>query len=162
MDELGTIFRAVCLGACVCGLGIGALVAVFLGFTGGGIITAIKDILGVGQRDEDELIDEAVSSIAQNRAALRNKRDKIIGDGGIPDFDAAVAKYAGNPNSKNSTTLDDSFSAQGLDFGEPGASGLGSGERLDRTQPDRGLRGKRFNRDDDYEIYDDGDDGFFG
>lgn len=143
----------------MCGLGIGVLVAAFLGFTGGGIITAIKDIIGVGQRDEDKLIDEAVSSIQQHRNKLRSKREKIVGDGGIPDFDAAVAKYA---DDSDDTTLDDSFSAQGLDFGKPGAKGLGSGKRLDRSKRDDSLRGKRFNRDDEYEIYDDSDDGFFG
>lgn len=151
MEQLGTILRALCLGLCVCGLGIGVLVAVFLGFTGGGIITAIKDILGIGQRDEDQVIDEAMSSIQQHRSALKNKRDKIVGPGGVPDFDAAVAKYAQNPDSAHN----DSFSAQSLD--PPGSSlrRSGSGNRFDN--PDDGLRGKHSSRDDEYEIYDDGD-----
>jgi len=160
MEELGTVLRAVCLGVCICGIGIAGVVAVFLGFTGGGIITAIKDILGVGQRDEDELIDEAVSSIHQKRNMLRNKSTAIKGDGGIPDFDAAVAKYSGDSNMP-STTSDDSFSAQSLDFGKPGVGGLGSGKRFDTNKGSGGLRGKRSSRNDDYEIYDDGEDGFF-
>lgn len=156
MEQLGTVIRALCLGLCVCGLGIGVLVAAFLGFTGGGIITAIKEILGVAQRDEDELIDEAVSSIHQHRNALRNKRAKIVGDGGIPDFDAAVAKYGGDPDSSTTDS-----STENIDFGKPGARGLGSGKRLGGDSRSGGIRGKRFNRDDDYEIYDDSEDGFF-
>lgn len=152
MEQIGTILRAVCLGLCVCGLGIGVIVAAFLGFTGGGIITAIKDILGVGGRDEDELIDEAVSSIQQNRTALQQKRQQIVGDSGIPDFDAAVAKYSQSSDSPS----DDSFSSQSSDTG---FGRLGSGRRFDNKEG--GLRGKRSRRDDDYEIYDDGDDGFF-
>lgn len=155
MEQLGPILQAVCLGLCVCGLGIGGLAAVFLGFAGGGIITAIKDILGVGGRDEDELIDEAVSSIQQNRAALQNKRANIRGDGGIPDFDAAVAKYSGDSNNPSG----DSFSSQSADEPNPGIGGLGSGRRFDNRSG--GLRGKRKSRNDDYEIYDDGEDGFF-
>lgn len=150
MEELGIILRTVCLGLCVCGLGIGGLVAVFLGFTGGGIISAIKDMLGIGQRDEDDVIDEAVSSIQQKRNALRSKRSNATGQGGIPDFDAAVAKFGQKPNAAN----DDSFSNKP----NSGIRGLGSGNRFDK--PSDGIRGKRSSRDDEYEIHDDGD--FFG
>ena len=155
MDQLGTILQTVCLGLCVCGLGIGGLVAVFLGFTGGGIITAVKDILGIGGRDEDDVIDEAMSSIHKNRQSLKTKRNSIQGDGGIPDFDAAVAKFSKSSDS----TDDDSFSSQSADNPSSGIRGLGSGNRFD--SPSGGLRGKRSRKDDDNdEIYDDGD--FFG
>jgi len=160
MEQVGTILQTVCLGLCICGLGIGGLVAVFLGFTGGGIITAVKDILGIGERDEDDVIDEAVSSIHRNRQALNEKRKNIEGDRGIPDFDAAVAKYAQSSDNKN----DDSFSAQRSD-GSPsgGIQGLGSGKRFDSpSTKSGGLRGKRKSRDreNEYEIDDDAD--FFG
>jgi hypothetical protein len=158
MEQLGTILRTVCLGLCVCGLGIGGLVAVFLGFTGGGIIASIKDILGIGERDEDDVIDEAMSSIHKNRQALKTKRTSIQGDGGIPDFDAAVAKF-----SKSSDSTDgDSFSSQSANNPSGGIRGLGGGNRFDTPSTGDGIRGKRSSRKnrDDYEIYDDGD--FFG
>ena len=155
MEQLGTILRTVCLGLCVCGLGIGGLVAVFLGFTGGSIITAVKDILGVGQRDEDDVIDEAMTSIQRNRQALKTKRNNIVGDGGIPDFDAAVAKFAQSSDSPTN----DSFSSQSAD--QPSIGGLGSGNRFDKQSRGSGLRGKRSSRiDNEYEIDDDED--FFG
>ena len=154
MEQLGIILRTVCLGLCVCGLGIGGLAVVFLGFTGGGIITAIKDILGIGQRDEDEVIDEAMSSIQQKRSSLKNKRGQATDKGGIPDFDAAVAKFSQDSNNPTN----DSFSTQSTDQQSPDLRGLGSGKRFD--SPSGGIRGKRSKRNDDYEIYDDGD--FFG
>ena len=155
MEEVGTILRTVCLGLCACGLGIGGLVAVFLGFTGGGIITVIKDILGVGQRDEDDVIDEAMSSIQRNRQVLKTKRNSIVGDGGIPDFDAAVAKYSQSSN----TSDDNSFSSQSAD--KPSIGGLGSANRFN-NRSSGGLRGKRpSGRESEYEIDEDEED-FFG
>jgi hypothetical protein len=154
MEQVGIILRTVCLGLCVCGLGIGGLVAVFLGFTGGGIISAIKDILGIGGRDEDDVIEEAESSIRGKRRESKAKRNKSARDGGIPDFDAAVAKFGQSPNTAN----DDSFSAQSADKPSSGIRGLGSGNRFDT--PDGSLRGKRSSRNNEYEIDDDED--FFG
>ncbi len=155
MEQLGTIIRAVCMGVCACGIGIGVLGAIVLGIAGGGLISTIKEMLGIGERDEDELIDDTLNSIHQKRSSLQNRRSNIGGNDGIPDFDAAVAKYAGNNNPSDSG---DNFSSQSLD--EPNrpsslgglsnqSGGLGSGS----------LR-RRNKRNDDYEIYDDGD--FFG
>jgi len=155
MEELGTIIRTVCLGLCICGLGIVGLVAVFLGFTGGSIISTVKDILGIGQRDEDDVIDEAMSSIQRNRQALKMKRKNIVGDGGVPDFDAAVAKYSQTSNN----SIDDSFSAQSTD--KPSIGGLGSGNRFNNRTG--GIRGKRrSNTENEYEIDDDEEDFFEG
>ncbi len=152
MEELGTIFRAICLGLCVCGLGLGAIVAVVLGVVGGGLITTIKDILGIGQRDEDELLDEVASSISEKRNALQQRRSRIVGDDGIPDFDAAVAKYAND--SDNST---EGFSSQSTGKKPRGIPRAGNGQRFSDSS---GSLRKRSDRNDDYEIYDDGD--FFG
>jgi|GEM_PF-2033559 len=157
MEQLGVVLRAICLGLCVCGLGIGVLVAIVLGIAGGGLITTIKDILGIGQRDEDELIDETINSIHQKRNALQNRRSRIVGDDGIPDFDAAVARHA---NQGNDTPSAGDFSAQGADDQQNPSDlgGLGSGRRFGNSGSG-GLR-RRNKRNDDYEIYDDGD--FFG
>lgn len=166
MEQLGTIVRAVCMGACICGIGVAVLAAIVLGIAGGGLITTIKDILGIGQRDEDELIDKTLESIHEKRTALQNRRSRIVGDGGIPDFDAAVAKYAGDSTPPNRGG--ENFSAQSLD--DPKHSdnlgGLGSARRFGNTGNSSGgsLR-KRNDRNRDYEIYDDGDfddGGLFG
>lgn len=153
MEELGTVFRAICLGLCVCGLGLGGVVAVVLGLVGGGLITTIKDILGIGQRDEDELLDEVASSISDKRSALQQRRSKIVGDDGIPDFDAAVAKYA-----NDSGTSTEGFSSQSAEKKPRGIPRAGNGQRF--SDSSSGSLRKRSDRNDDYEIYDDGD--FFG
>lgn len=153
MEQLGLVLRAVCLGVCICGIGVAAILAVVLGLVGGGLVTTIKDILGIGQPDEDELIDEAVSSIHDKQAALRQKRSRIVGDGGIPDFDAAVARHA----SDSGTSSADDFSAQSADR-PSGLRRKGSGQRFDNLGGGS-IRGNS-KRNDDYEIYDDSD--FFG
>lgn len=160
MEQLGTILRAVCLGLCACGVGVGVIGAIVLSVAGRGLITTIKDILGIGQPDEDELIDETLESIYNKRNALQNRRQRIVGDGGIPDFDAAVAKYAGDGDDIGG----ESFSTQSSDKPErpDNLDGLGSGKRFGDSKSG-GLRNKNRNRDR-YEIYDDADvdgDGFF-
>lgn len=150
LNELSSVAQAVCVGLCVCGLGIVVLIVGVLSVTGRGILSTVQDILGVGQRDEDDLIDQTMESIQQKRQGLAQRRQKFQSQGAVPDFDSAVQKYAQQKDGSDPNLNDP--------LGDPRMRRFGTGKRFGDTPPKPnfgGTRDKRFDRDDEYEIYDD-------
>ena len=152
MEQLEGVLRALLIGVCVCGVGIGVVVLGFLAVTGRGIWSVIQDALGVGQRDEEDLIDQVSESIQTKRQTLRTKRDRIVGDSGIPDFDAAVAKYSQQGNTSPNTGGNVSAQSAPDDPLNPNMRRMGSGSRFDENKPK--IRRRSDEHEGDYEIDD--------
>lgn len=161
MEQLQSVFQAVCIGGCICGAGIAVVLAGFLVVTGRGILTVIQDVLGIGHRDTEKMLDETQDALQRNRQILQTKREQFVGSDGLPDFDAAVAKY-----SQQGDNSVGNFSAQsapppsqlppqqqgGL---RPNMPRLGGAKRFEDNKS--GSLRPRKNEDDNDEIYDDGD-----
>lgn len=145
--DIGVVV-AVCALSLVC-LGVIVVVGLWLArVVRGSVLNPLSSIMGDANNDLDSDSDFARPSIRGRRpteSSIRQKRQNL-------DFDAAVQRKRNQQSS----------SASGMESSKPSLNRPNSAFDSEDSDYERNSRFERSRRKrDDYEIYDDGEDGFF-